>query len=1014
MKIISLLFLFLMISVTVFAQVKTDSLAFVLEEQTELEVNTERESQLRFSTYKSASKSRVQSINPIDQIWDQIPWPDSRVNFAPKVHFTSLGDINGDGFIDLAKQVIAPDERDENLSATVAKTIIHYGGIDLSTEHDEVYYFNITAIGDINGDGFADAIGEKEELVFLQGSESGYEEAPFSKLEDMYELLDNASFSIKDVNNDGIDDLVGSEKTLAFGIFEILGNNDLDKVKIHVYDIGGNGLSAGNFEINDTTYQALIRGGSSSFLEFYFIDRDNSNIVSVDTVHLPRRPRDNFLFIKDFTGNGKLEILYKDEINYWHILESNTTDERLFRYAQKPEFENLGSFNIHLDALFPIGDVTGNGKENLLGIGDSVVVISEIESQESYKIVGKKFYKSKEIISGATFNKSQPIVSKENSKLLSYKKSFLVTLNSVKNGFGHLIVGFDNEFPNSIPDISLIKYESADYAVKIRSLVYPIEDLENDGIDNFVVEEVNLEEHSLLIYNGINDESPKEIPVPESHFVNALVSGNFTYTENHDIAVIFRPFQELLNQGVEYSIALFNLSNSDTPFFEISASKILENGPANKLKISMLSNLGDVNNDGLDDLGIGAPIAISNNQLANKQFYIFLGNQTLSNAPDIVIDYSLLDKEVGTFGIGGTAKGVGDVNNDGIDDFIVADYSREISESIEEQSNGYISGVLYVHLGQDVETPDFSVPDFELQADTSDIEISQWMFGFNEVAVGDFNGDGLKDLAGKAFWHGDVNGPFHERKGTGAIHFFFGKDGFSNQPDTLIPIRNEFVLNTEDRAQRTYARVFGRALLHSIPDINHDGFDELLLVPSRSHRNAVLYEGGTTLSEENIALFNSPNPGLSLNPAGNYINVQYNSIVGDYNGDGRLNFIGYQPGDENYRDTPIYMFDLESSEVSNEEDNVDETPTTFALEQNYPNPFNPSTTINFTVTNVANVNLTVYNILGQKVATLLDNRSFAAGSHSINFEAGNLSSGIYIYRIEAGSFISQKRMTIIK
>ncbi|HCI69148.1 MAG TPA: hypothetical protein DHV30_00510, partial [Balneola sp.] len=87
---------------------------------------------------------------------------------------------------------------------------------------------------------------------------------------------------------------------------------------------------------------------------------------------------------------------------------------------------------------------------------------------------------------------------------------------------------------------------------------------------------------------------------------------------------------------------------------------------------------------------------------------------------------------------------------------------------------------------------------------------------------------------------------------------------------------------------------------------------------------------------------------------------------------------------------------------------------TFRLDQNYPNPFNPSTTISFNLPNAADVTLSVYNVLGQRVATLLNNRKYTSGSHTLSFDASNLASGIYIYRLEAGSFTSQKRMTLIK
>jgi hypothetical protein len=88
-------------------------------------------------------------------------------------------------------------------------------------------------------------------------------------------------------------------------------------------------------------------------------------------------------------------------------------------------------------------------------------------------------------------------------------------------------------------------------------------------------------------------------------------------------------------------------------------------------------------------------------------------------------------------------------------------------------------------------------------------------------------------------------------------------------------------------------------------------------------------------------------------------------------------------------------------------------PLQFALEQNYPNPFNPTTTINFTLGEASNVKLTVYNILGQKVATLVDSH-LGAGAHSVQFDARSLSSGVYFYRLDASDFVSIKKMMLLK
>ena len=88
-------------------------------------------------------------------------------------------------------------------------------------------------------------------------------------------------------------------------------------------------------------------------------------------------------------------------------------------------------------------------------------------------------------------------------------------------------------------------------------------------------------------------------------------------------------------------------------------------------------------------------------------------------------------------------------------------------------------------------------------------------------------------------------------------------------------------------------------------------------------------------------------------------------------------------------------------------------PTDFQLSQNYPNPFNPSTTINYNLPEAANVKLIIYNILGQEIKTLV-NEFKEAGVHTINFNASELNSGLYIYKIEAGSFTQTRKMTLIK
>ena len=96
-------------------------------------------------------------------------------------------------------------------------------------------------------------------------------------------------------------------------------------------------------------------------------------------------------------------------------------------------------------------------------------------------------------------------------------------------------------------------------------------------------------------------------------------------------------------------------------------------------------------------------------------------------------------------------------------------------------------------------------------------------------------------------------------------------------------------------------------------------------------------------------------------------------------------------------------------------------PSKYSLEQNYPNPFNPSTTIRYSIPNVIEnqakqtqlVTLKVFDILGNEVATLV-NEEKPAGSYEVKFDAAGLSSGIYFYKLQAGSLVENKKMILMK
>ena len=113
-----------------------------------------------------------------------------------------------------------------------------------------------------------------------------------------------------------------------------------------------------------------------------------------------------------------------------------------------------------------------------------------------------------------------------------------------------------------------------------------------------------------------------------------------------------------------------------------------------------------------------------------------------------------------------------------------------------------------------------------------------------------------------------------------------------------------------------------------------------------------------------------------------------------------------------------YEFSVYYGTITNVNENNSIKPNSFSLSQNYPNPFNPSTTIKYSIPavetqNFASVQLKIYNVLGEEVATLI-NKEQAPGNYEVTFDAGKLSSGIYFYQLKAGNNIHVKKMMLLK
>ena len=110
--------------------------------------------------------------------------------------------------------------------------------------------------------------------------------------------------------------------------------------------------------------------------------------------------------------------------------------------------------------------------------------------------------------------------------------------------------------------------------------------------------------------------------------------------------------------------------------------------------------------------------------------------------------------------------------------------------------------------------------------------------------------------------------------------------------------------------------------------------------------------------------------------------------------------------------TILYTDNGGTTTVDSDEE-INQPPNNFVLYPNYPNPFNPTTTIKYSIPKASFVVLKIYDIIGEEVATLV-NAQKPSGNYSVKFDASNLSSGIYFYRITSCNFMATKKLILLK
>ncbi|MGB2697711.1 MAG: T9SS type A sorting domain-containing protein [Candidatus Zixiibacteriota bacterium] len=383
-----------------------------------------------------------------------------------------------------------------------------------------------------------------------------------------------------------------------------------------------------------------------------------------------------------------------------------------------------------------------------------------------------------------------------------------------------------------------------------------------------------------------------------------------------------------------------------------------------------VSSVGDVNGDGYDDVAVGAP----EDYYTKGKVYIYFGGEDMDNVLDVYIEGESCDA------LGRSVAGIGDVNSDGYDDVLIG--------APQWPHWPYPVGYSAIYFGGSQMD---SIPDITFRGDSLEF----LNFGRIVSSAGDVNGDGVDELI-----VGGVSykaGLFSKKPSNPAIEF-----------DTLILVGED-----------TLPSSFGLAI-SSAGDLNDDGCDEVIVgdrqCGKESKGKAYIFYGGSQIdSLFDITLVGDDLPGSSF---GYEV-----ASAGDINGDGYNEVLVSSHGDSSQRGK---VFIYTSKPTSVDEDNKKKTRLKeFFLYQNYPNPFNSTTTISFTVNSKqktdnskTHVKLNIYNVLGQKIKTLIDELK-SEGHYKVVWDSRNdsgeeVASGIYFCYLKTRKQSAIKRILFLK
>lgn len=515
-----------------------------------------------------------------------------------------------------------------------------------------------------------------------------------------------------------------------------------------------------------------------------------------------------------------------------------------------------------------------------------------------------------------------------------------------------------------------------DSSVSING-IFSLSDLNMDGIQDFaVIIDDQSKETTIDIYfagKSSFNQPDHQISLNEKYLLlGQSTVGNFDRDENTEIILLLDVITEANVAEPIIGIVDIDLS-AETPVIQLLDGEdylpetLFDFQFRNKFK-----NIGDINGDGIDDLSIN---------LIKDRY-----NTYLFTNPDSVITKQkyIFSDEINSI------VSLGDFLGDGSPTFAAANYLKYVTENDQVKAIGAVS--LYQFNGES---------DSPILLDTLFIPFSNQDlpnvrgFGYS-MTTGDFDNDSFPELIISATSSTNLE----NSDGNDLFFIFKGGESYDGSIEYSFPLPIKFFYPEAEVTDLQSGIDHYRIL--SLPDANNDGGNELLMQSFKGNFSSFLFQSrkGTTLNFEEPVIFEKNNESLE--------NANFEPVIGSINNiSGNLDIMISQV------DGNIYLYEVNEELITSNQTESFEAPLTITLNQNYPNPFNPTTNIQFSIPSNGQVNVSVYNSLGLKVAEIADGQ-FNAGKHIIQFDGTRLASGLYIYKLSTIDQTITKKMLLVK